>query len=68
MKGFLKGSVKGLGGAIIKPTSGVLDLIAKTSHGTENMIGTRRGLEQNPQLDEASALADDPSLWEQSRY
>lgn len=38
VRGFLKGSVRGLGGAIIKPTSGVLDLIAKTSLGTENML------------------------------
>ena len=46
VKGFLKGSVRGLGGAIIKPTSGVLDLLAKTSLGTENMLNRNKNTNQ----------------------
>ena len=56
VKGFLKGSVRGLGGAIIKPTSGVLDLIAKTSLGTENMLH-RRPFSSAALPPSASALA-----------
>ena len=56
VKGFLKGSVRGLGGAIIKPTSGVLDLIAKTSLGTENMLH-RRAFSSAALPPSASAIA-----------
>lgn len=67
VRGFLAGGAKGLGGAIIKPTSGVLDLIAKTSQGTENMIG-RRKTEELPPSDATFANSDDPTMVEQARY
>jgi hypothetical protein len=38
VKGFMKGTVKGIGGVFLKPLSGGLDLLKKTSEGAHNMI------------------------------
>jgi len=40
MKGFFKGTVKGLTGLVIKPLSGTLDLLSKTSEGFKNMVSS----------------------------
>ena len=34
----MKGTVKGIGGVFLKPLSGGLDLLKKTSEGAHNMI------------------------------
>lgn len=61
VKGFLKGSVKGIGGVIIKPTSGVLDFIAKTSQGTESMFQRKpKQIEQPQQIEPSGQNSDNP--------
>jgi hypothetical protein len=42
--GILKGTTKGLVGLVVKPLSGGLDLIAKTTEGASNMckIGSNK--------------------------
>ena len=37
-KGFTKGIIKGLGGAVFKPISGVFDLVSKTTEGIKNNL------------------------------
>jgi len=34
----MKGAALGLGGAVVKPVSGGLDLLMKTSEGVHNMV------------------------------
>ena len=34
----MKGTAKGLGGIVVKPISGGLDFIMKTSEGAHNMV------------------------------
>jgi len=55
-KGFMKGTFKGLRGVVVKPISGGLDLIMKTTEGASNMVkvgGSRKkaagDLDQNIQ-------------------
>jgi hypothetical protein len=36
MKGFMKGTYKGVSGLIVKPISGTLDFFSKTSEGIKN--------------------------------
>ena len=38
VKGFVKGSVRGLSGVLIKPVSGALDLVMKTTEGAHSMV------------------------------
>ena len=38
VKGFVKGSVRGLSGVLIKPVSGALDLVMKTTEGVHSMV------------------------------
>ena len=38
LKGFGKGMIQGLGGLVVKPVSGVVDLISKTTVGIKNTI------------------------------
>jgi vacuolar protein sorting-associated protein 13A/C len=38
VKGLMKGTLKGLGGVVVKPISGGLDFIMKTSEGAHNMM------------------------------
>jgi hypothetical protein len=40
----MKGTAKGIGGAVVKPLSGGLDLLMKTTEGVHNMVkvGGRR--------------------------
>ena len=38
VRGFVTGTLKGLGGAVVKPLSGGLDLLMKTSEGVHNMV------------------------------
>jgi len=42
MKGFLSGSIKGLGSLIIMPISGAIDLVSKTSEGFKNLLATNK--------------------------
>ena len=58
VRGFVKGGVKGLGGAVVKSFSGGLDLLMKTSEGAHNMVrlGGRR---RRPALQDAPAGSDD---------
>lgn len=39
-KGFLKGSVKGMGGLVIMPLSGAIDFLSKTSEGIKNLVSS----------------------------
>lgn len=58
VRGFVKGGVKGLGGAVVKSFSGGLDLLMKTSEGAHNMVrlGGRR---RRPALQDAAAGSDE---------
>ena len=38
LKGFSKGIIKGLGGVVLKPISGVFDLVSKTTEGIKNNL------------------------------
>lgn len=40
MKGFMTGTYKGMSGLVVKPISGALDLISKTSEGIKNSVST----------------------------
>jgi len=40
MKGFMKGTYKGVSGLIVKPISGTLDFFSKTSEGIKNTAAT----------------------------
>ena len=41
VRGFVKGGLRGIGGAILKPTTGALELLSKASTGTENTLQGR---------------------------
>ena len=49
VKGFVKGSVRGLSGVLIKPVSGALDLLMKTTEGAHSMVNFQHydSLKQN---------------------
>ena len=38
--GFMKGTYKGVSGLIVKPVSGALDLVSKTTEGIKNNVNT----------------------------
>lgn len=38
VRGFLKGGLRGIGGAILKPTTGAFDLLSKTSLNSEKAL------------------------------
>ena len=40
MKGFMKGTYRGLSGLVVKPISGTLDFFSKTSEGIKNTAGS----------------------------
>ena len=40
IKGFFKGALTGVTGLVIKPLSGTLDLLSKTSEGVKNLVST----------------------------
>ena len=42
MKGFMKGTYKGVSGLIVKPISGTLDFFSKTSEGIKNTAATKQ--------------------------
>jgi len=42
MKGFLKGTYKGISGLIVKPVSGALDLVSKTTEGIKNNVNSTK--------------------------
>ena len=46
VKGFGKGLLQGLGGAIIKPISGVFDLVSKTTEGIKNGVNDDISIER----------------------
>ena len=37
----MEGGLKGAGGVILKPSSGALNLVAKASEGTSNMLANK---------------------------
>ncbi len=40
LKGLMTGTLKGLGGLVLMPVSGAIDLVSKTSEGFKNMISS----------------------------
>lgn len=62
-KGFAKGAFKGLRGAIVKPISGGLDFVMKTSEGAHNMVhvGGRSRKAIKPAKDKDKEEDDDES-------
>lgn len=52
----MKGTLKGLGGAVVKPISGGLDFFMKTSEGVSNMVkvgGKKKALIEEEDENEA---------------
>ena len=56
VKGLMKGTAKGLGGIVVKPISGGLDFIMKTSEGAHNMVNVG-GKKKKAPLTQRDSLA-----------
>mmetsp|Transcript_17068 Transcript_17068/g.26373 ORF Transcript_17068/g.26373 Transcript_17068/m.26373 type:complete len:94 (-) Transcript_17068:603-884(-) len=57
VKGFMKGTFKGIRGVIVKPISGTLDFVMKTTEGAQNMVrvGGRKRKHEEGRADSSTA-------------
>ena len=53
----MKGTAKGLGGIVVKPLSGGLDFIMKTSEGAHNMVNVGGKKKKAPLTQRDSVVA-----------
>ena len=48
VKGFMKGMYKGITGLVVKPASGALDFVSKTTEGITQTVAKQKCVLDNP--------------------